>query len=100
MGVMGCLVSYYIYRGVFLLFRGSRMGVLLGGGIAAWFSVVVAAVMAALELAISGTVPYKVAFLAMAGVHALIGIGEALVTAAVLSLVLATRADLLKLQKA
>jgi ABC-type Co2+ transport system permease subunit len=33
-------------------------------------------------------------------VHALIGIGEALVTVSVLSLVLATRADLLELQKA
>jgi len=100
MGVVGCLASYYIYRGVFLLFRGSRTGILLGGGIAAWFSVVIAAVMAALELAVSGTVPYKVALLAMAGVHALIGIGEALVTVSVLSLVLATRADLLELQKA
>ncbi|MBM3173739.1 MAG: hypothetical protein FJZ85_08585, partial [Chloroflexi bacterium] len=67
------------------------------GGIAAWFSIVIAAVMAALELAISGAVPYRVALPAMAGVHALIGIAEALITVAVLSLVLATRADLLKL---
>jgi ABC-type Co2+ transport system permease subunit len=36
----------------------------------------------------------------MAGVHAVIGIGEGLITAAVLALVLATRADLLELQKA
>ena len=100
MGVVGCLASYYIYRGVFLLLRGSRLGILLGGGVAAWFSVVIAAVMAALELAVSGTVPYKVALLVMAGVHALIGVGEALITAAVLSLVLATRADLLRLLKA
>jgi cobalt/nickel transport system permease protein len=36
---------------------------------------------------------------AMAGVHALIGIGEGLITAAVLSLVLATREDLMQLQR-
>jgi cobalt/nickel transport system permease protein len=35
----------------------------------------------------------------MAGVHALIGIGEGLITAAAVGLVLATRADLLQLQK-
>ena len=36
---------------------------------------------------------------AMAGIHALIGIGEGLITWAALSLVLVTRADLLQLQK-
>jgi ABC-type Co2+ transport system permease subunit len=35
----------------------------------------------------------------MAGVHALIGIGEGLITTAVLAFVRATRADLLELQK-
>jgi len=35
----------------------------------------------------------------MAGFHALIGIGEGLITGAVLSFVLATRADLLQLQR-
>jgi ABC-type Co2+ transport system permease subunit len=35
----------------------------------------------------------------MAGVHTLIGIGEGLITAAVLAFVTATRADLLELQK-
>jgi len=62
--------------------------------------VVIASVACAVELAISGTVPLRVALPAMAGVHALIGIGEGLITAAVLALVLATRADLLELQKA
>ena len=100
MGLIGCLTSFYIYKGILLPFKGNRTGVLLAGGIAAWSSVVIAAVMAALELAISGLVPYTVALPAMAGVHALIGIGEGLITAAVLSLVLSTRADLLQLQKA
>jgi len=37
---------------------------------------------------------------AMGGIHVIIGIGEGLITAAVLSLIMATRADLLKLQVA
>jgi len=100
MGVVGCLASFFIYRGILLPFKGSRTGFLLAGGIAAWCSVIIASVMAALELAISGMVPYAVALPAMASVYALIGIGEGLITVAILGLVLSTRADLLQMQKA
>jgi cobalt/nickel transport system permease protein len=64
-------------------------------GIAAWLSVVGAAAACAVELALSGTVPLRVALPAMLGVHALIGVGEALITVTVLATVLATRPDLL-----
>ncbi len=100
MGVVGSFLSYYLYKGVARIFGNSRQGKLVGGGLAAWFSVVLAAIAAAVELWVSGTVPLKVALPAMGGVHALIGIGEGLITVAVLSLILATRADLLELQKA
>lgn len=100
MGVVACLAGYYVYRGVALLFGKLRLSLMVGGGVAAWLTVVVASVACAFELAISGTVPLNVALPAMAGIHALIGIGEGLITAAVLALVLATRADLLELQKA
>jgi cobalt/nickel transport system permease protein len=100
MGVIPCFVGYYLYRGIALPFRKRKLGVMVGGGVAAWFTVVIASVACAVELAISGTVPLRVALPAMAGVHAVIGIGEGFITAAVLALVLATRADLLELQKA
>ncbi len=100
MGVIACFVGYYVYRGVASLFSKRKLGIMVGSGTAAWLTVVIASVACAVELAISGTVPLGVALPAMAGVHALIGIGEGLITAAVLSLVLATRADLLELQKA
>lgn len=95
MGIVGSFVSYYIYRGVVLLFGGQRRGKLLGGGIAAWFSVVMASAACAVELSTSGTVPLSVALPAMSGVHALIGIAEGFITATVLGLVAATRSDLL-----
>jgi cobalt/nickel transport system permease protein len=100
MGVVPCFVGYYLYRGIALLFRKRKLGIMVGSGLAAWFTVVIASVACAVELAISGTVPLGVALPAMAGIHAIIGIGEGLITAAVLALVLATRADLLELQKA
>jgi len=100
MGVVGSFFSYYLYQGVARLFGGSRRAKLVGGGLVAWFSVVLAAVACAIELWVSGTMPLKVALPAMGGVHVFIGIGEGLITAAVLGLILATRADLLELQKA
>jgi cobalt/nickel transport system permease protein len=100
MGVIPCFLGYYLYSGVTSLFHKSKLGRMVGGGLAGWVTVVVSAVFCALELAISGTVPLKVALPSMAGIHGLIGIGEGLITAAVLALVMATRADLLELQKA
>jgi cobalt/nickel transport system permease protein len=62
--------------------------------VAAWFSVVASASACAVELAVSGTIPLRVGLPAMAGVHALIGVGEAVVTTAALSLVLTGRPDI------
>jgi cobalt/nickel transport system permease protein len=55
-----------------------------------------AAVATALELAASGTSPLVLAATAMAGVHAFIGIGEGLITAAAIGLLLAIRPDVIK----
>lgn len=52
-------------------------------GILAWASVVFAALACSLELAVSGTIAFSKAAPAMIGVHALIGIGEAVLTLAV-----------------
>jgi cobalt/nickel transport system permease protein len=100
MGVIPCFLGHYLYSGVASLFHKSKLGRMVSAGLAGWLTVVVSAIFCAVELAISGTVPLKVALPSMAGIHALIGIGEGLITAAVLALVLATRADLLELQKA
>jgi cobalt/nickel transport system permease protein len=99
MGLVACFVGYYLYRAVVSLMGESRRSTLVGGFVGAWTSVFVASIVCAIELAISGRSPLGVALPAMAGVHALIGIGEGLITTAVLAFVTATRADLLELQK-
>jgi len=99
MGIVASFSGYYLYRLVSLLLGDNRRGKLVGGFVAAWGSVFLAAIVCAIELAVSGTSPIKVVLPAMAGFHALIGIGEGLITGAVLSFVLATRADLLQLQR-
>lgn len=95
MGVLTALVGYAMHRGALPLTRGNRGALLAVGFAAAWVSVEVAALATVLQLAVSGTSPLSVALPAMMGVHAIIGIGEGLITAAALGFILATRADLL-----
>ena len=59
-----------------------------------WFSVVAASVSCSFLLALSGTSPLALVLPAMVGVHALIGIGEAAITTAVVSMLLVVRPDL------
>jgi cobalt/nickel transport system permease protein len=56
--------------------------------------VMAGATTTSVELALSGTVPLGTVLPAMLGVHALIGIGEAVITVAAVSAVVATRPDL------
>ncbi|MEH2165207.1 MAG: cobalt transporter CbiM [Nostoc sp.] len=95
MGLIGTFGGYYLYRTVrFATGRDSLRGVVIGAAIAAWTSVVVASIVCALELAVSGTVPLAVAFTAMVSWHVLIGIGEALITVVALNFIWRTRPDL------
>jgi cobalt/nickel transport system permease protein len=73
-----------------------RRGFLLGiAAVGAWLAVMAGALLTSIELAVSGTVPLETVVPAMLGVHALIGIGEAVITVAAVTAVLATRPDLL-----
>jgi cobalt/nickel transport system permease protein len=100
MGIVGTLGGYAVYRALARLFGGEERGRLPAAGIAAWASVVAGSVAMALELGASGVVPLELALPAMVGVHALIGIGEALITVAALGFIGMTRADLFRLRDA
>jgi len=63
---------------------GSR--VWLTAGLASWASVMLAALAVAVELVLTGVLPFSTVAPAMLGVHALIGIGEALITCVALVL--------------
>ena len=69
---------------------------IVGAALGAWLSVEVGAIAAALQLAVSGTSPLAVALPAMAGVHALIGVGEAVITVGALLVLAGSRPDLLE----
>ena len=93
MSLIGTGGGYLIYKLLNSSLPGA-VGKKIGIIAASWFSVLLAATACSLELAFSGTIPLKVVLTAMVGVHAFIGIGEAIVTFLVLSYVLKVRADL------
>lgn len=98
MAVIGVAVSYAVYQSFQWLARGKRWGIFAGGFVAAWLSIVIAALAAALELAISGTSPANIAVPAMGAIHALIGVGEGLITLGALAFIYASRPDLVDSQ--
>ena len=96
MGIIGVAVAYMAYNTLRRLIGNHRWGLLLSGFIAAWLSIEIAALGVALQLALSNTSPANIAIPTMAGIHALIGIGEGLITVGALAFLVSTRPDLLK----
>lgn len=85
MGIVGVTVSYFTYHSLYQLFGAKRGGPVFSQFMAAWLSVFIGSLSAAMQLALSGTSPANIALPAMAGIHALIGIGEGLITVGALA---------------
>jgi cobalt/nickel transport system permease protein len=96
MGILTAMVGFGLYR---LVANGNRGLRLATAGAAAWLATMAAALLTALQLWLSGTSRLEIVFPAMMGVHALIGIGEALITVAAIAFIERTRPDLLSTQK-
>ena len=93
MGLLTALIGYGLYRTVAGRSKTVRLGMV---ALAAWLSVMAAALATALQLWLSGTSLLSVVMPAMLGVHALIGLGEALITVGAVALILQTRPNLLE----
>ena len=93
MGLVGGVGGYYVYRAVRRAF-GAR-DPLVAVPVAAWCGTVMSAVATAGELSLSGVVPWSVGVLAMAGVHMVMGVGEALITTLVVLAIDRTRPEIL-----
>lgn len=95
MGIITTLIGYGLYRIVVNRQLAARVTI---SGLAAWLSVMGAALLTSTQLWLSATSPAAVVFPAMLGVHALIGVGEALITAAAIAFVTQVRPDLIASQ--
>ena len=96
MGILTAVIGFGLYRLVAGRGRGLRLAF---AGLAAWTATMAAALVTALQLWLSSTTRLEIVFPAMMGVHALIGIGEALITVAAIAFIERTRPDLLTTEK-
>jgi len=100
MAIIGVFVSYAVYTLLRGLFGKSQWALFVSGFLAAWASIFIASLSCALQLSFSGTSPANITVPAMGMIHALIGIGEGLITVGALTLISSARPDLLSLEKA
>lgn len=96
MGILTAFVGFGVYWLASVLSGGRRQAVLLGTFVAAWTSVMLAALLTSAQLALSDTSPWSVVLPAMMGTHTLIGVGEGLISAGAVAFILATRPDLVR----
>ena len=88
-------VTSFFARLSFMIRMEPIRSTVFAAAFAAWFGTVLASIACAGELAISKTVPWGLAFPAMANIHMLIGVGEGLATGLVVLAVLRTRPQLI-----
>jgi len=93
MGVVPVMVSYGLYKPVANRSKNIKLAT---AGLAAWLSVMAAALLTALLLGFSGTSSFRIVVPTMLGIHAIIGIGEALITVATLAFIMKVRPNLLQ----
>ena len=96
MGLVAGLGGYAVFLLARRLLPRTKSGVVAASAVAAGLSVVLASLAFVVEYALGGTVDLSLGGVlgAMVGVHVLIGIGEAVITAMTVSAVLAVRPDL------
>ena len=101
MGLVGVLGGYAVYTVSYAIMKrfNSRSAMAVSAFGAGWCSIVLASAACAVELAVSGVMPLRAALVPMAGIHAVIGIGEGVITVLVLGFVAKLRPDLLSLRK-
>lgn len=95
MALLGPLGGYGLYRLVRRMAGPSRRAQIMAAAFAAWASVGLAAAGCAGQLAWSGTFSWGLGFPAMVNVHLVIGLGEGLLTALILSAIARVRPELL-----
>lgn len=99
MGVIGSMGGYAVYAAVRRLLGAAHpRGIVFGAVTASWLSVMAAAALFCAEFRLSwpaAEYDFSRIFALMVAFHSLIGIGEALITGAVVSFVLAQRPELI-----
>jgi cobalt/nickel transport system permease protein len=97
MAFLGGLLSAWFFIGLKKILPKTKGVFLAIVGVLSWLSVVLSSFACSVELAMSGTFQFAPVAWSMFAIHAIIGLGEAIITVAVVSLVLGVRPDLVAL---
>jgi cobalt/nickel transport system permease protein len=96
MGIVNVCGGYLAFLTVKRIVRMEEpRGTVFAAAFAGWFGTVLGSIACAGELAMARTVPWALAFPAMANIHMLIGIGEGVATALITLTVLRARPEML-----
>jgi len=98
MAVIGSIGGYAVATLVRRFFRKENVGTIVGAVVASWVTVVAASALFCVEFRLSHSpqdFKFGNIFALMVAIHSLIGIGEALITGAVVAYVLGQRPDLI-----
>lgn len=97
MGIVAGVGGHHLFRAVATALPRGRNGFLAATAVTAWATVVVASMVCTLFITVGGVFGAEdigTVFTAMVGLHALIGVGEALITTAAVAAVITARPDL------
>lgn len=97
MGVVAGIGGAYLFRALAALLPPTRTGFLAAAAFTSWATVVIASIVCTVFITFGGVFggeSFATVLATMVGLHALIGIGEAVITVAAVAAVLAARPDL------
>ncbi|MDI6860914.1 MAG: energy-coupling factor ABC transporter permease [Caldisericia bacterium] len=92
MGVVGPFLGFYLYKNFLKFFKNNFI---ISSFLSSFLSVVIGAAFCSIQLGISNTIPISLGLPTMVGIHALIGIGEGVITSLILSFLYKIRKDLI-----
>ncbi len=99
MGIIGGIVGFYIVVFIVKILNKTsirkELKVSIATAIGAYISIILAAFICAIELGVSGAVPYGIAIPAMVYWHLLIGIGEAIISSLIIFYIYRVKPDLI-----
>jgi len=97
MGIIGGIIGFYVVVFIVKILNKTsikkELKVTIGTAIGAYVSIILAAFICAIELGISGAVPFEIAIPAMVYWHLFIGIGEAIISALIISYIYKVKPD-------
>jgi cobalt/nickel transport system permease protein len=94
MAIVAPFVGYAVYKLVYQILGTTERARFTAIAFASWLSTVATSIACAGQLAASGTAKWGVVFPAMAGIHMLIGIGEAIITTLVVAAIMRFSPDM------